>query len=74
VHLAHAGHPLVADARYGGPCVDWIDGYLLHATEITWRDPRSEEPLREHCALPDAWHRALRALETGDVDPRATPS
>lgn len=40
VHLAHAGHPLVGDRRYGGRPRDGID-YLLHASGLRWTDPAS---------------------------------
>ncbi|MDO8349148.1 MAG: RluA family pseudouridine synthase, partial [Planctomycetota bacterium] len=45
-HLAHLGHPIVGDVRYGAKGKDG-DGFLLHAAEITFPHPRSGEPV--HC-------------------------
>jgi RluA family pseudouridine synthase len=37
VHLAHLGHPIVGDVRYGGPTAQ-ADRALLHAWRLRFRD------------------------------------
>ncbi len=39
VHLAHAGHPLLGDAHYGGPRVTGLDRQALHAIELAFAHP-----------------------------------
>jgi len=42
LHLAHLGHPLFGDTRYGGPASyagQPLPGHLLHATELRLRHP-----------------------------------
>jgi RluA family pseudouridine synthase len=48
-HLAHLGHPIVGDARYGAKGRE-SEGFLLHAAELTFPHPRSGEPV--HCVDP----------------------
>ncbi len=45
VHLAHSGHPLVADAVYGGRAALGLQRQALHATELRLQHPVSGEPL-----------------------------
>jgi 23S rRNA pseudouridine1911/1915/1917 synthase len=33
-HLAHAGHPLLGDDKYGGPSAEGVEGAFLHAARI----------------------------------------
>jgi 23S rRNA pseudouridine1911/1915/1917 synthase len=33
-HLAHVGHPLLGDARYGGPAHPGVEGAFLHAARL----------------------------------------
>jgi len=54
-HLAHAGHPLVADTRYGGARVEGVPAYLLHACEVSWRDPVGGEPRTARSEAPRGW-------------------
>lgn len=48
LHLAHLGHPLIGDSRYGGPAV-WRGEpaayHLLHAHRLTLPHPRTRLPL-----------------------------
>jgi 23S rRNA pseudouridine1911/1915/1917 synthase len=48
LHLAHLGHPLLGDARYGGPA-EWrgqpIRYHLLHAERLALPHPRTKQPL-----------------------------
>jgi len=57
LHLAHLGHPLIGDARYGGPAM-WRGEpalyHLLHAERMTLPHPRSHYPL-ELIAPAPAW-------------------
>jgi 23S rRNA pseudouridine1911/1915/1917 synthase len=42
LHLAHLGHPLLGDTRYGGPASyagQRLPGHLLHAAELRLRHP-----------------------------------
>lgn len=50
VHMAHIGHPLIGDKRYGGPIVVKFPelrdlhgrkGHLLHAEKISFTSPNS---------------------------------
>lgn len=52
VHMAHIGHPLIGDKRYGGPSVTKFPelkdlhgrkGHLLHAIEIVFQNPIVEK-------------------------------
>lgn len=61
VHLAHAGHPLVGDVRYGAPPRDGID-YLLHASEIRWTDPVSGEGREATEPAPREWDDLAQTL------------
>jgi 23S rRNA pseudouridine1911/1915/1917 synthase len=49
VHLAHAGHPIAGDARYGGPPITGAEGAFLHAASLDLGDgaPRFEAELPE---------------------------
>ncbi|GAB4196673.1 MAG: RluA family pseudouridine synthase [Roseiflexaceae bacterium] len=57
LHLAHLGHPLLGDTRYGGP-MQWrgvvLPGHLLHAEMLRLPHPRSGAPLELRAAVP-AW-------------------
>ncbi len=59
VHLASRGHPLLADALYGGRPALAMQRQALHATELRLAHPLSREPLAFDCAAPrdfaDAW-------------------
>lgn len=68
VHLAAAGHPILADAQYGGargrrkvP----IQRQALHAESITVRHPRDGRTLRVSAPLAADFEEALRALRAG---------
>lgn len=58
-HLAHLGHPIVGDQRYGSP-VRQPDSFLLHATELHLRHPVTGAPLDLVLPLPAAFG-SLRA-------------
>lgn len=48
LHMAHAGHPLLGDVRYGGPASYGgreLPGHLLHAAELHLAHPITGAPL-----------------------------
>jgi 23S rRNA pseudouridine1911/1915/1917 synthase len=52
VHLAHRGHPLVADALYGGRPAMGLQRQALHARELRLRHPITSRPLVFECQPP----------------------
>jgi 23S rRNA pseudouridine1911/1915/1917 synthase len=52
VHLAWKGHPLVADALYGGRPALGMARQALHATELKLAHPVSRAPLAFNCPPP----------------------
>lgn len=65
LHLAHVGHPLVGDRRYGGPA--GIAGifaphHLLHARRLAFVHPTTQQPLELIAPLPDTWGPMLEVL------------
>ena len=61
VHLAHLGHPLVADALYGGAPAAGLTRQALHARRLTLSHPVSGAPLDFHASLPADLAAALAA-------------
>ena len=61
VHLAWRGHPLVADAVYGGKAELGLTRQALHAVKLELAHPASRAPLSFVCAPPEdfaiAWRR-----------------
>lgn len=45
VHLSHAGHPLVADATYGGAPALGLQRQALHARELAFAHPADAQPM-----------------------------
>lgn len=80
VHLAHIGHPVVGDEVYGGGGSRGVSGrerlwaeelerrvprQFLHAAELAFRHPVTDQPLRFTAPLPAALAAAARwALDT----------
>jgi 23S rRNA pseudouridine1911/1915/1917 synthase len=66
VHLAGRGHPLVADAVYGGPPALEMTRQALHATHLAFAHPVSGESLSFDAAPPAdlaaAWARVTAAV------------
>lgn len=54
VHLAHLGHPIVGDRRYGSTA-DGGKGFLLHCSELTFPHPETGAPVHVAEALPRAF-------------------
>lgn len=59
VHMAHIGHPLVADELYGGVAVAGLARQALHAYRLAFEYPATGQPLEFHAALPADLRRAL---------------
>ena len=59
-HLAHIGHPIVGDQRYGS-AVDLGRGqFLLHAAELALPHPRTGTPMFFRAPLPPRLSQAIR--------------
>ncbi len=63
VHLAWKGHPLLADALYGGKPALGLTRQALHATELSLAHPLTRAPLAFDCPPPAdfaaAWQQML---------------
>lgn len=61
VHLAHIGHPLVADALYGGRPALGLGRQALHAERLSFTHPVGQQALEFHAQAPadlaHAWSR-----------------
>ena len=75
VHLAHIRHPVVGDKVYNGgrdttvgdvrvrAAIRAMNRQFLHAEQLGFRHPRTNEPLRFHAPLPAELSLMLEALE-----------
>ena len=61
VHMAHIGHPLVADELYGGAPAAGLARQALHAYRLAFRHPATSEPLEFRAALPPDMQDGLRS-------------
>lgn len=68
VHLASAGHPLLADRLYGGNVHALIDRQALHAVALGLMHPESGEPLQFRCVLPEDMAAVVRGLGLTESD------
>jgi 23S rRNA pseudouridine1911/1915/1917 synthase len=84
VHLASIGHPVVGDTVYGAPArLMVIPGRrtadpaaeslalgrnFLHAAELDFAHPRTEEPMHVLSSLPDELEHLLDAIESGRIE------
>jgi 23S rRNA pseudouridine1911/1915/1917 synthase len=59
VHMASIGHPLVADALYGGNPAAGLERQALHAYRLCFAHPVSGQALEFHAPLPDDMVQAL---------------
>jgi 23S rRNA pseudouridine1911/1915/1917 synthase len=62
VHLAWKGHPLVADALYGGKPVLGMARQALHATELKLAHPATRAPLAFACPPPADFRAAWQQI------------
>jgi 23S rRNA pseudouridine1911/1915/1917 synthase len=65
VHLAHQGHPLVADTLYGGRPLLGLERQALHATALRLEHPVTGERLAFDAPLPHDLATAWRAVAGG---------
>jgi 23S rRNA pseudouridine1911/1915/1917 synthase len=59
VHMAHIGHPLVADELYGGRPAAGLTRQALHAFRLAFQHPVTAQPLEFHAPLPQDIELAL---------------
>ncbi len=62
VHCAQAGHPLLADALYGGKPAAGMVRQALHAMRLSLLHPADGEPRQWQAAAPPDFHQAVLAL------------
>ena len=62
VHLASRGHPLLADALYGGKPFLGLQRQALHAAELSLAHPISRVPLAFSCAPPADFQQAWQQV------------
>ncbi len=60
VHMAHIGHPLVADELYGGAPAAGLARQALHAYRLAFAHPFTGRALEFHTPLPEDLRQALR--------------
>jgi 23S rRNA pseudouridine1911/1915/1917 synthase len=61
VQLAHHGHPIYGDAKYGSVRT-FGDGIALHARSLTFLHPVRYEPITLTADLPEAWRSRFAAV------------
>ncbi len=59
VHMAHAGHPLVADELYGGARAAGLERQALHAYRLAFTHPVTAQVLEFHAPLPSDLRQGL---------------
>ena len=64
VHMASLGHPILGDTVYGHKKPELGQTtQCLHAKELTFLHPRTDEPVTVTCPLPEEFERVLQVLE-----------
>ena len=61
VHMASIGHPLVADALYGGAPAAGLERQALHAFRLAFAHPVTQQPMVFESPLPADLAQALSA-------------
>jgi 23S rRNA pseudouridine1911/1915/1917 synthase len=69
VHLASRGHPLVADALYGGAAALAMTRQALHAARLGFDHPANGKALRFESALPADLQAAWQQVAGGTAQP-----
>lgn len=69
VHLASRGHPLVADALYGGRAMLGMQRQALHATRLAFVHPTSGEPLAFDAPPPPDFAKAWQGVQSDQSFP-----
>ena len=63
VHAKHIGHPVVGDKEYGFKNQKFkLNGQLLHAKELKFVHPTTNELVTFSCPLPDYFEKVLKTL------------
>jgi len=63
VHMSWQNHPILGDMVYGRKKPELgLDSQCLHARELTFRHPRTGEPVTVSCPLPDYFEQVLSTL------------
>jgi 23S rRNA pseudouridine1911/1915/1917 synthase len=62
VHLAESGHPVAGDSRYGGPPLQGLSGFFLHAAAVRLPHPATGAILEVRAPLPGQRQRLLATL------------
>ena len=63
VHMAYKGHPILGDMVYGHKKPELgMDSQCLHARELTFLHPRTDEPVTVRCELPEYFTEVLSKL------------
>ena len=62
VHMQHLGHPLLADAVYGGKPVAGLQRQALHAFRLSLQHPLTQQPIQCEAPLPADLQQVLQAL------------
>ncbi len=65
VHLAHLGHPLVADTLYGGQAALGLSRQALHATRLEFAHPASGQSMAIDCPPPIDFAQAWAQVAKG---------
>ena len=64
VHMASLGHPILGDTVYGHKKPELGQStQCLHARELTFLHPRTDEPVTVTCPLPEEFQHVLKVLE-----------
>ena len=64
VHMAHIHHPIAGDNVYGNKTdKSGIDGQCLHAKELEFIHPATEENIHVECPLPEYFEAFLKKLK-----------
>jgi 23S rRNA pseudouridine1911/1915/1917 synthase len=66
-HLALLSRPIAGDARYGGPALAGLDRHFLHASELHFRHPQTQQPLSISAPLPAELQRVLERIGCDDA-------
>lgn len=67
VHMQYIKHPIVGDPTYGYRKTMDVGGQLLHAYEITFVHPSTNERMTFQCELPQVFLDVLHNLETEEL-------
>lgn len=63
VHLASLGHPIMGDELYGGRMLEGCPRQMLHARQLSFRDPLSDAPMSFEAPWPDDWRSLCELID-----------